>query len=55
MSLINDVRRAVENDCRGLDPDGDVLPTLLYCDARDHRMVLGLATPRSWPTRWRSS
>lgn len=42
MSLIDDVKRAVENECRGLDPDGDALPTLLYRDADDNRMVLGL-------------
>src|SRR5262245_43827363 len=45
MSLITDVRRAVENEVRGLDPDGDVMPTLLYQNAAGERMVLGMATP----------
>src|SRR5262245_42160556 len=44
MSLIDDVKRGVEHEVRGLDPDGDVLPTLLYRDADDRRMVMGMAT-----------
>lgn len=45
MTLIDDVKRAVEHECRGLGPDDNALPTLLYRDADNHRMVLGLAYP----------
>jgi len=44
MSLIDGVRDAIEREITGLDPDGDVMPTLLYRNADDERAVLGLAT-----------
>ena len=43
MTLIDDVKRATEQECQDLSPDSDALPTLLYRDADDNRYVLGLA------------